>query len=178
MPKAGRPSVKTEEVIRKIKEVAALDGTIEEMAYYSEVHVGTIYRWMEEDPELKESIQALRQRPILAARQTVIKRMNESYGNAMDYLSRKKQKEFNKAQNIDITSGGQVLGKEEDQGAVDEFHNKLVENRKKRALEQAAIEGELVEGVAEDESPGVQEEEILQEGSPNNAQPTKEIKAR
>lgn len=102
----ARPTKKTEEVIRKIEEVAALDGSVEEMAYYAGVHVDSVYAWMKEDPEFSDRIKALRERPILKARQTVVKSL-EDPANAFKYLERKKRKEFGNS--VDVTSDGKPL---------------------------------------------------------------------
>lgn len=94
MAKVGRPSKMTDEVIRKIEEVAALDGSVAEMAYYADVHIDTIYAYMAQNIEFSERIKKLREKPVLAARQRAVKGATESYGNAMDYLKRKKRWEF------------------------------------------------------------------------------------
>ena len=73
MAKKGRPTKMTDEVIRKIEEVAALDGSVAEMAYYADVHVDTIYAYMAENKAFSERIAKLREKPILAARQRVVK---------------------------------------------------------------------------------------------------------
>lgn len=91
---AGRKSVFTAEVIRKIEEVAALDGSVEEMAFYAGIHRDTIYKKFKSDPAFFDRIEGLRLRPVLKARQTVVKTLEHSYGNAMDYLSRKRKVEF------------------------------------------------------------------------------------
>lgn len=90
---AGRPTKRTEEVIRKIEEVAALDGSVEEMAYYAGVHVDTVYGWLQADKAFSERIKALRERPVLKARQTVVKSLDDP-DNAFKYLERKKKAEF------------------------------------------------------------------------------------
>ena len=97
----------TPEMKSKIEEVAALDGTVEEMAYYCDVSRQSIYNYLEEDKELFDKVERLRQRPILLARQTINKKMTESYSNAMDYVKRKKRQEF--GDNIDMTSDGKPL---------------------------------------------------------------------
>ena len=84
----------TDEMRSKIEEVAALDGSVEEMAYYCDVSRQTIYNWLDEDKKLFDRVERLRERPILKARQTVVKRLDESYQNAVDYLKRKKKGEF------------------------------------------------------------------------------------
>jgi hypothetical protein len=97
---AGRPTKLSDEILRKIEEVAALDGTIEEMAYYANIHRATLYRWIEDDDELRDRIQELRERPILLARQTVVKSLSEP-DHAFKYLERKKKSEF--AQRVEQT---------------------------------------------------------------------------
>lgn len=92
--KRGAPVKLNDENRIKLKEVAALDGSVEEMAYYCGVSHQTIYNWFDREPELFEEIERLRQKPILLARQRVIKGIGESYSNAMDYLKRKKYKEM------------------------------------------------------------------------------------
>lgn len=91
----------------KIEEVAALDGTVEEMAYYCDVSRQTIYNWFAADPEFFDRVERLRLRPILKARETINKKMSESYSNAIDYLKRKKRLEF--GDNIDVTTLGKEL---------------------------------------------------------------------
>ena len=92
--KGGRKTLKTPETIRKIEEVAALDGTIEEMAFYADINPDTIYDWMKKDPKFSERIKQLRNRPVLKARKRAIEGVDESYQNAMDYLKRKRKAEF------------------------------------------------------------------------------------
>ena len=103
---AGRPTVKTEEVIRKIEEVAALDGSVEEMAYYAGIHRDTLYAWLKDDPELSDRIGALRQRPILKARQTITKALDDP-NHAFKYLEKKRRKEFGNS--LDVTTDGEKI---------------------------------------------------------------------
>lgn len=102
----GRPTVMTEEVIRKIEEVAALDGSVAEMAYYAGIHPDTIYAKMNDDKDFSDRIKALRERPILKARQTVVKSLDNPV-HAFNYLSKKKKDEF--GNNLDLTTGGDKL---------------------------------------------------------------------
>jgi predicted DNA-binding protein YlxM (UPF0122 family) len=105
--KGGRELLLTDDLRVKIEEVAALDGTVEEMAYYCDVSRQTIYNWFKLEPDLFDKVERLRQRPILKARQTINKKMSESYANAVDYLKRKKRLEF--GDNVDVTSLGKEL---------------------------------------------------------------------
>lgn len=105
----GADSKLTDETRVKVKEVAALDGTIEEMAYYCGVSRQTIYNWFEAEPELFDEVERLRQRPVLKARQTVTKNIGESYANAMDYLSRKRKGEFSQRQENTGADGSPLI---------------------------------------------------------------------
>ena len=103
------PSKLTPEVRVKLQQAAALDCSIAEMALYCDVSRETIYTWLEKDQELSDEIDRLRERPVLAARQTVVKGVSESYSNAMDYLKRKKKLEFSERVENDITSNGKEI---------------------------------------------------------------------
>jgi predicted DNA-binding protein YlxM (UPF0122 family) len=105
--KGGRELLLTDELRVKIEEVAALDGTVEEMAYYCDVSRQTIYNWFKLEPDLFDKVERLRLRPILLARQTINKEMKKSYSNAIDYLKRKKRLEF--GDSVDVTTKGDAL---------------------------------------------------------------------
>lgn len=96
----GRPTKFTDEVIRKIEEVAALDGTVKEMAFYAGIHFDSIYAWMKDNPEFSERIAALREKPVLKARQAVVRSLDDP-DRAFRYLERKKKNEF--AQRVEST---------------------------------------------------------------------------
>lgn len=105
---AGRPTAVTPDVIRKIEEVAALDGSVEEMAYYAGVHKQTIYTYFKNNPTFLDHVNDLRQRPILKARQTVVRSL-ENPDHAFKYLERKRKQEFSPRIEQDITTGGEPL---------------------------------------------------------------------
>ena len=92
----------------KIEQVAALDGSVEEMAYYCDVSRQTIYNWFEKYPELFDKVERLRAKPILKARQTVNEKMGESYANAMDYLKRKRKDEYSERSELTGANGGAI----------------------------------------------------------------------
>lgn len=106
MAEAGRPTKLDDEVRRKIEEAAALDASVEEIAFYAGVHRATLHRWLQEDEGLRDRIQELRERPILKARQTITKALDDP-NYAFKYLERKKRKEF--GANVDLTTDGKEL---------------------------------------------------------------------
>ena len=96
----GRPTVMTSEVIAKLEQVFAMDGTVEEALSYAEIGRNSFYDYLKINPEFSNRIEELRQRPILKARQTIIKGLDDSK-NAQWYLERKRKKEF--AQRNELT---------------------------------------------------------------------------
>ncbi len=103
----GRPSLDTPEVRRKIEEAAALDASPGEIAFYADISRDTYYEILKKDPVFADRITKLREKPVLMARQRVIKGVNESYSNAIDYLKRKKRLEF--GDSVDVTTKGDAL---------------------------------------------------------------------
>jgi hypothetical protein len=105
--KDGKFTKKTEDVVKRIEEAYAMDCSIKEVLIYANISKQTLYNWMEEDKEWKERLDELRSTPFLKARKTVIRGIEENYGNAMDYMKRKKKAEF--GDNVDLTSGGEKI---------------------------------------------------------------------
>lgn len=111
---AGRPTERTAEINRKIEEASALGASIEEIAYYAGVHRATLYRWMEADPELRDRIQELQERPILKARQTIIKSLDNPV-QASWYLERKRRNEFATRSELTGANGTNLFELEKDE---------------------------------------------------------------
>lgn len=100
MAEVGRPQEWGDDIVRKLEEVFALDGTISEACFYAGISRDMYYRYVKEDAEkgskereLYDRFQALRERPILKARQTIVKGLDEPE-NARWYLERKRKAEF------------------------------------------------------------------------------------
>jgi len=110
MADKGRPTEKTPEVIRKIEEVAALDGTVEEMAFYANVNRATIYRWLKEDEEFSDRINDLKQAPFLKARRTIESSLSNPQF-AFEYMKRKKKAEFSERQELTGADGDGLIVK-------------------------------------------------------------------
>lgn len=96
----SRPIEFNEEVVRKLEEVFALDGTVEEACYYANISRQTYYTHIKEKPELLDRFNELRERPILLARKTIVGALSDP-NHAFRYLEKKKKKEFGNA--IEVT---------------------------------------------------------------------------
>lgn len=102
---AGRPSVLTPDAIGKLEQAFAIDCTVEEACSYADISRDAFYDYLKRAPKFSDRIAQLRERPVLAARQRVVKGVNESYVNAMDYLKRKKKLEFSERQEVTGADG-------------------------------------------------------------------------
>lgn len=104
--KGGRPTVMTPDTIAKLEQAFAIDATVEEACSYADISRDSFYDYLKKEPKFSDRIAELRQRPILKARQTVVKSLDNPQ-HAQWYLTRKKKKEF--GENIDVTSDGKPI---------------------------------------------------------------------
>lgn len=84
----------TPETVAKLEQAFAIDASVEEACSYAEISRNAFYDYLKINPAFNDRMADLRNRPILAARQRVVKGVTENYQNAMDYLKRKKVDEF------------------------------------------------------------------------------------
>lgn len=99
--KNGKYTKLTEETVKKLEEAFAIDATVEEACFYANISKPTYYDWIKKDEKLEERLNALRNKPVLKARQEVVKGLI-NYQNSMDYLKRKRGKEFSDKQDINV----------------------------------------------------------------------------
>jgi hypothetical protein len=110
--KGGRPPVITKEILQKLEEVFAIGGTDEEASFYAGISPQTLYNYQKEHPEFIERKEALKQKPVLKARQTVVKAL-ENTEDAQWYLERKSKREFSTRQEVGIEGEIKVAKLEE-----------------------------------------------------------------
>lgn len=91
----------SEEKVKKLEEAFALDCTINEACFYADITKQTYYNRIEKNPALVDRFEALREKPVLLARQSVITNMKTNGELALKYLERKKKSEFTPKQEID-----------------------------------------------------------------------------
>jgi len=91
---AGRPTIMTDLTLKKLNEAFAFGCTDEEACYYAEISKQTLYNYQKDHPEFVDQKEALKQRPILLARQEVIKGLEGNPELALKFLERKKKDEF------------------------------------------------------------------------------------
>src|SRR6185369_3443807 len=93
MAEIGRPSVMTDEVLRKLDEAFAMGCTDLEACLYADISKTALYDYQQEHPEFAERKEKLKETPILLARTTVVRSLKQPQA-AQWYLERKKKNEF------------------------------------------------------------------------------------
>ena len=97
----------TEDTIRKLEEAFSIDASVKEACYYADISTDTFYRWIKEYPKLSYKLERLREKPVLKARQTVVKSLDQP-DYAFKYLERKKKDEFSPRQELTGKDGESI----------------------------------------------------------------------
>ncbi len=92
--KCGRPTVMTEEVIKKLERVFAYGASDKEACLFADITPATLYNYCQAHPKFMERKELLKDKPILRAREIVIQGMEEDPNLAFKYLERKRKDEF------------------------------------------------------------------------------------
>ena len=82
------------ETIHKLEQAFALDCSIPEACLYADICKQSYYNLLKDRPELIDRFDSLRNKPVLLARQEVIKWMKDNPELALKYLERKRKDEF------------------------------------------------------------------------------------
>lgn len=101
----GRPTVMTPVVVSKLEQAFSLDSTISEACFYAGITRETYYEFLKREPEYADRFEALRNRLVLKARETVAREIGKNYQNSMDYLTRKRKNEFSTRQELTGAEG-------------------------------------------------------------------------
>jgi Flp pilus assembly protein TadD len=85
----ARPTVMTPEVIDKLRQAFLIGATNAEAAHYAGIGARTLYDHIEADTEFSQQIEAWRGEPILRAKMTVARALDDDKKVAQWYLERK-----------------------------------------------------------------------------------------
>ena len=99
--KVWRPTKLTPETVKKIEEAFSLDCTVSEACFYAWISRETYYTFIKKYPEYADRFEALRNKPVLLARQELVKGMKWNPEMALKYLERKRKNEFSLKQEIE-----------------------------------------------------------------------------
>ena len=90
----ARPTKMTEAVLGKLEQAFAYGASDKEASFYAGINPDTMYEYQKTHPEFTERKEALKQRPVLDARQKVVGDIKNDVRVAQWYLERKAKDEF------------------------------------------------------------------------------------
>lgn len=99
--KRGQPTVMTPEVMSKLEQAWSIGATHIEACGYAGISYEALNKYMLKNPEYRQIIDALKDKPILKARQTIANNLSDP-STAKWYLEKKRRTEF--GNQVDITS--------------------------------------------------------------------------
>ncbi len=104
----GRPTKMTEMTVKKLEEAFAIGASDGEACFYAGISKETLYTYQDKTPGFLDRKNSLKERPVLLARQSVIKGLQEDSQLALKYLERRKPSEFSLRREL-TGPDGQVL---------------------------------------------------------------------
>lgn len=105
----ARPTKLDSLTVKKLEDAFVLGASIEEACFNANISKQTFYNWKDENPELFDHFEQLRQAPILKARKCVVNALEKNPTLAMRYLERKLKSEFGNGTSDDKTDKNEVL---------------------------------------------------------------------
>ena len=96
----GRPPIINDEVMKKLEQCFSLGSSDLEACIFADISPATLYNYQKENPEFLERKQLLKEKPILKARNTIVKSLDDPK-IALEYLKAKCKSEF--GQRMEIT---------------------------------------------------------------------------
>lgn len=101
--KVEKPAKMDKLTVQKLEEAFSMDCGVGEACLLANITKQTYYNWIESFPEMKERFDLLRENPVLLARTTVNRAIQENPNIAFTYLERKRRSEFSPSQKVEHT---------------------------------------------------------------------------
>lgn len=117
-------SKKTQEIIQKLEQAFSLDCTIAEACFHANICKSTYHNWVNEDEKLLDRLTALRNKPVLLARKTLVEGLKKNPELSLKYLERKRKNEFS-LRTESIVADGEI-------DIEDNDRMKLIKNKVKK----------------------------------------------
>lgn len=90
----GRPTIMTPDIVSKLENAFAIGCTDIEACLYADISRTTLYEYIQRNPEFADRKEELKQKPILLARDTLVKGIKDNPELALKFLERKLKSEF------------------------------------------------------------------------------------
>lgn len=117
----ARPRKIDKEILGKLEEAFKIGATDREACYYANINPDTLYEYQKRNPKFTEQKEAWKQNPILKAKHTIYKNLDDK-NTAQWYLERKCKAEFSTQSKLELESKGINIV------VADEEHKKMFED--------------------------------------------------
>ena len=109
MAEVGRPHFdgREKEVLEKLHDAFSIGATNREAALYAEISERTLYEYFDKNPEYSQKVRLWKDKPILKARQELVKGLTGNPELALKFLERKRKKEFGMSLGLEIDTFGE-----------------------------------------------------------------------
>lgn len=104
----GRPTVVTPEVVSKLELAFSYGCTTREACIYAGISHEAFYSFIQSNPDFADRRDELRLKPILAARQMIVKHLDKDLAHARWFVTKKLPKEFGDKLNVEHTVSHKV----------------------------------------------------------------------
>ncbi len=104
----ARPTKLDDITVKKLEDAFILGASVNEACFNANISKQTYYNWTDENPELLDRFEQLKQSPILKARKTVVRALEKNPTIAMRYLEKKLKSEFGNKE-IDTRDSKEIL---------------------------------------------------------------------
>lgn len=105
----SRPTKLNDLTVKKLEDAFIVGATVLEACFNANISKQTYYNWVEENPELLDRFELLKQSPILKARQTVVKALENDPRIAMRFLEKKLKGEFGNKDREDSRDSKEII---------------------------------------------------------------------
>ena len=105
---AGRPTKRTPEIEMKLEQAFSLGSTVVSACFYAGIGETTYHDWARSDPEFSARMEALKQKPVLKALETVVNGLSDP-AMARWYLE-KRQDDFKPKQAVQVDGSLEIAG--------------------------------------------------------------------
>ena len=141
----GRPTHFTQSVLDKLHLAFAIGASDREACYYAGITPAALYGYQRRNPEYLEKKRLLKKRPILLARQTLVKGVEKDPKLALKFLERVKKDEFSLRTEVDVQGQIAAVFRWDGEGGA--------------LLDGEAQDAEIIEDTPQDTLPQVSEAE-------------------
>lgn len=102
-PQGGRPTVMTEEALRKLEEAFSIGATDKEAIFIANISSSTFYDYCKVNPEFAERKEQLKDMPKYQARKNIVEKINKGdVPTSQWYAERKAKEEFSNRTDLNI----------------------------------------------------------------------------